>query len=52
MREGHASSIAVEWKKDMMQPRGGGRMEEKAQPFMKDMHRGCASSTAIKKALP
>ena len=42
----------MEWKENMMQPYGGGRMEEKAQPFMKDMHRRCASSIVEKKALP
>ena len=52
MRERHAQSIAMKWKENIMQLHGGSRMEEKAQPFMKDMHRGCASSTAIKKALP
>ena len=35
-------------KRDMMQPHGGGRMEEKYG----SMHMGCASSTAMKKALP
>ena len=29
MRERHVSSIAMEWKKDMMQLHSGGRMEEK-----------------------
>ena len=42
----------MKWKEDMMQPHGGGRIEEKGATFMKDMHRGCASSTAEKKALP
>ena len=40
--------MAMEWKEDMMQPHGGGRMEEKYE----NMHKGCASSTAIKRALP
>ena len=48
-----------------MQPHGGGRMEgrhdatarwwqngREGAAFMKDVHRGCASSTAIKKAMP
>ena len=49
MRRRHASSIAMKWKEDMMQPHGGGRMEEKRSI---NMHKGCASSTAIEKALP
>ena len=32
MRKRHASSIAMKWKEDMMQPHGGGRMEGKALP--------------------
>ena len=49
MRERYASSIAMKWKEDMIQLHGGGRMEGKRSI---NMHKGCASSTAIKKALP